>query len=134
MRRWHRYRTVAGLVGGMAAGLLAHGACGVGGARAALVSGPRVASAGNLPLAPMHLDLLRLRRLRLGQRQREHAVLVARLGLIRIDGARQRHRAMERDGAPLAHEVVLPFLVLLRAAFASDRQGVAVNVDRKSVV
>src|SRR6266511_4886455 len=49
-----------------------------------------------LPLGDLHLDQVGLRSLHLRQRDGQHAVLVRRLDLLRVDRGRQREGPLER--------------------------------------
>src|ERR1041385_8442352 len=81
----------------------------------------------------LHLYLTRLRLLDLGQREREHAVLVAGLDVVRVHSRGQREAALERAVGPLI--TVHPLTPLLRDLLLRpvDAQDVVLERDLQVV-
>src|SRR3989440_8787333 len=77
----------------------------------------------------LHLDQVRLGRLRLRQRDRQHAEVVGRLDLVGIDRGRQPERPFEGAIGPLIAMHLLGLLLGQLLLRALDRQQVALHRD-----
>src|SRR5207249_62754 len=77
----------------------------------------------------LHLDQVRLGRLRLRQRDRQHAEVAGRLDLVRIDRGRQPERPLEGAVGPLIAMDLVGLLLRHLLLRALDRQQVALHRD-----
>src|SRR2546430_10921211 len=79
----------------------------------------------------LHLDQVRLGRLRLRQRDRQHAEVAGRLDLVRIDRGRQPERPLEGAVGPLIAMDLLG--LLLRHLLLRDRKSTRLNSSHSQI-